>query len=145
MLVITHSVDQVKIKDISQLINGISKVLQKLLRYFNGTAISTYQMFYWNSNFNLSDVLLEQQFQLIRCFTETAISTYQMFYWNSNFNLSDVLLEQQFQLIRCFTGTAVSTYQMFYWNSSFNLSDVLLEQQFQLIFNQICLHHKQDY
>ena len=31
---------QVKIKDTSQLINEISKVLQKLLRYFNGTAIS---------------------------------------------------------------------------------------------------------
>ena len=40
MLVITHSLDQVKIKDTSQLINGISEVLQ-LLRYFNGTAIST--------------------------------------------------------------------------------------------------------
>ena len=26
---------------ISQLINGISRVLQKLLKYFNGTAIST--------------------------------------------------------------------------------------------------------
>ena len=41
MLVITHSLGQGKIKDTSQLINGISKVLQKLLRYFNGTAIST--------------------------------------------------------------------------------------------------------
>ena len=27
---------------ISQLINGISRVLQKLLRFFNGTAISTF-------------------------------------------------------------------------------------------------------
>ena len=26
----------------SQLINGISRVLQKLLKYFNGTAISTF-------------------------------------------------------------------------------------------------------
>ena len=32
---------QDKIKDTSQLINEISKVLQKLLRYFNGTTIST--------------------------------------------------------------------------------------------------------
>ena len=41
MLVITHSLDWVKIKDTSQLINGISNVLQKLLRYFNGTAVLT--------------------------------------------------------------------------------------------------------
>ena len=41
MLVITHSLDQVKIKDTSQLLNGISKVLKKLLRYFNGTAALT--------------------------------------------------------------------------------------------------------
>ena len=27
---------------ISQSLNGISRVLQKLLKYFNGTAISTY-------------------------------------------------------------------------------------------------------
>ena len=39
MLVITQFSDQVKIKDTSQLINGIFKVLQKLLKYFNGTAI----------------------------------------------------------------------------------------------------------
>ena len=30
-----------KIKDTSQLINGIFNALQKLLKYFNGTAIST--------------------------------------------------------------------------------------------------------
>ena len=41
VLVITHSLDQVKIKDTPQLINGISYALQKLLRYFNWTAIST--------------------------------------------------------------------------------------------------------
>ena len=41
VLVITHSLDQGKIKDTSQLINDISHALQKLLRYFNGTAIST--------------------------------------------------------------------------------------------------------
>ena len=42
MLVITQILDQVKTNSISQLINGISKVLQKLLNYFNGTAISTF-------------------------------------------------------------------------------------------------------
>ena len=41
MLVITHYLDQVKIKDTSQLINGVFNALQKLLSYFNGTAIST--------------------------------------------------------------------------------------------------------
>ena len=35
------SSDQVEKRLISQLINGISIVLQKLLKYFNGTAIST--------------------------------------------------------------------------------------------------------
>ena len=30
-----------KMRLISQLINGISRILQKLLQYFNGTAIST--------------------------------------------------------------------------------------------------------
>ena len=38
---ITQSSDQVKMRLISQLINGISRVLQKLLKYFNDTAIST--------------------------------------------------------------------------------------------------------
>ena len=38
-LVITQSSDQVKVKDTSQLINGMSKLLQKLLKYFNGTTI----------------------------------------------------------------------------------------------------------
>ena len=36
-LVIAQSLDQVKIRLTSQLINGISGVLQKLLKYFNGT------------------------------------------------------------------------------------------------------------
>ena len=36
---ITHFLDQVKSRLISQLINGISRVVQKLLKYFNGTAI----------------------------------------------------------------------------------------------------------
>ena len=41
MLVFTHSLDQVKIKDTSQLINDIFIAIQKLLGYFNGTTIST--------------------------------------------------------------------------------------------------------
>ena len=36
LLVITQFSDQVKVKDVSQLINGMSIVLQTLLRYFNG-------------------------------------------------------------------------------------------------------------
>ena len=36
-----YSSDQVKMRLISQLINGISRVLQKLLKCFNATAIST--------------------------------------------------------------------------------------------------------
>ena len=39
ILVITYSIEQVKIKDTSQLINGVFNALQKLLRYINGTAI----------------------------------------------------------------------------------------------------------
>ena len=38
---ITQSAYQVKIKLISKLIKGISRVLQKLIKYFNGTAILT--------------------------------------------------------------------------------------------------------
>ena len=38
---IRQSSDEVKMRLISQLINGISKVLQKLPKYFNGTTIST--------------------------------------------------------------------------------------------------------
>ena len=34
--------DQVKTEDTSRLINGISRVLQKLLKYFHGTAIVTF-------------------------------------------------------------------------------------------------------
>ena len=41
MLVITEFSGQVKIKDTLQLINTMSKLLQKLLWYINGTAIST--------------------------------------------------------------------------------------------------------
>ena len=39
---ITQSVDQVKIRSISQLIKGISRVLQKLPKYFNSTGILTF-------------------------------------------------------------------------------------------------------
>ena len=35
----TNFTDQVRIKLVSQLIKGSSRVLQKLLKYFNGTAI----------------------------------------------------------------------------------------------------------
>ena len=39
---ITQFSDHVKIRLIWQLINGISRVLQKLLKYFNGTGISIF-------------------------------------------------------------------------------------------------------
>ena len=39
---ITQSSDQAKLRLISQLINSISRVLQKLLKYFNGTTISRF-------------------------------------------------------------------------------------------------------
>ena len=38
---ITQSSDQVKMRLISQLIDGNLRVLRKLLKYFNGTTIST--------------------------------------------------------------------------------------------------------
>ena len=41
ILNITQFADHVKINSTSQLIKGISRVLQKLLRYFSGTIIST--------------------------------------------------------------------------------------------------------
>ena len=40
-VVITQSLDQIEIRLASQLINDISGVLQKLLKYFNDTVIST--------------------------------------------------------------------------------------------------------
>ena len=40
-LVITQVADHVKMRLTSQLFNGFSGVLQKLLKYFNGTIIST--------------------------------------------------------------------------------------------------------
>ena len=39
---ITQFVDHIKVNIISQLIKDISKVLQKLLKYFSGTNISTF-------------------------------------------------------------------------------------------------------
>ena len=41
MCLLLESLDHVKIRSTSQLISGISRVLQKLLEYFNGTIIST--------------------------------------------------------------------------------------------------------
>ena len=38
---VLYFADQVKMRLISQLINGISRIPPKLLRYFNGTSIST--------------------------------------------------------------------------------------------------------
>ena len=40
VLIITQSADQVKISSTSQLIKSILRVLQTLLKYFNGTIIS---------------------------------------------------------------------------------------------------------
>ena len=39
---ITNFFDQIKMRSIWQLINCIARVLQKLLKYFNGTSISTF-------------------------------------------------------------------------------------------------------
>ena len=41
MQIITQFADQIKIRLTSQLINAISKNLQKLLKYYNGTMVST--------------------------------------------------------------------------------------------------------
>ena len=41
LLVHKHFSDQVKVKDTSQLFNGISSALQKLLKFCNGTTILT--------------------------------------------------------------------------------------------------------
>ena len=46
LLVNAQFSDQVKVKDTSQLINGTSKVLRKLLKYFNGAVISTFLLHY---------------------------------------------------------------------------------------------------
>ena len=44
-LVITQVDYHVKMRLTSQLISGISRVLQKLIKYFNGTIISTFFVF----------------------------------------------------------------------------------------------------
>ena len=44
-LVTTQSLDQVKIRLTSQLINDVSRVLKNWLKYFNGTIISTSFLF----------------------------------------------------------------------------------------------------
>ena len=41
VLIITQFADLVRISSISQSIKGISRVIRKLLKYFNGTIIST--------------------------------------------------------------------------------------------------------
>ena len=42
LFIIKHLLDQVRVRLISKLINGISRVLQKVLKYFNGTLILTF-------------------------------------------------------------------------------------------------------
>ena len=49
--------DKVKVKDTSQLISGISNGLQKLLKYFNDTTISTFFSVLIPSNFPVIFVL----------------------------------------------------------------------------------------
>ena len=52
LLVIIQFSDQVRVTDTPQLINGMSSVLQILLKYFNGTTISTSSFSTWlPSNF----------------------------------------------------------------------------------------------
>ena len=58
---ITQFADQVRIRLISQLIKGISRVLQKLLSYFNGTAIFAFILpallvLFKNFDLNLNDL-----------------------------------------------------------------------------------------
>ena len=54
---ITQFVDQDKIRLISQLIKGISRVLQKLLQYSNGTAILTFFLLPAAGNFPVIFIL----------------------------------------------------------------------------------------
>ena len=57
LLVKTHFSSFVKIRLISHLINDISSVLQKLLKYFNGTTISASFVVLIPSNFVIMLVL----------------------------------------------------------------------------------------
>ena len=57
---IAQLVDQVRVRLILQLIKGISRVIQKLLKYFNGTAISAFTIssllvLFKNFDLNLND------------------------------------------------------------------------------------------
>ena len=59
-LEMTKFADQVRIRLILQLIKGISRVLQKLLKYFNGTVISAFLIssllvLFRNLDFSLND------------------------------------------------------------------------------------------
>ena len=53
VLFITQFLNQVKVEDTSQLINGMSSVLQKLLKYVNGTTISSSFLLLLFCNFSL--------------------------------------------------------------------------------------------
>ena len=53
LLVSTQFSDQVKVTDTSQLINGMSSVLQNFLKYFSGTAISTSFVLLLSPNFHV--------------------------------------------------------------------------------------------
>ena len=57
LLVTTQFSDQVKVKVASQLINGMFSILQKLLKYFSGTAISTSLVLLLSLNFPVILVL----------------------------------------------------------------------------------------
>ena len=50
-LVITDFLDHVKIKNTSQLINGMSNIIQILLKWFNATATSTFFLHCYFLNF----------------------------------------------------------------------------------------------
>ena len=62
LLVITQFSVHYKIRFISQLVNGISNVLQKLLKCFNGTTISTFSFSVF-SNFPVILVLQSKNFE----------------------------------------------------------------------------------
>ena len=65
LLVNTHFSDYDKIRFISQLINGMSSVLQKLLKYFNGTTISASFVVLTPSNFPVMLVLQSKDFETL--------------------------------------------------------------------------------
>ena len=66
LLIITFFSLQVKVKNTSQLINGIYSVLQKLLRYFNGTTLLTSSLFtLLPSNFPVILVLYSKDLEFL--------------------------------------------------------------------------------